>query len=393
MGQRGGPGQRSLAVLPGYNPACVDSARPRATVMALAGLWDPPAFDASPPYSLRRNRPGTCPGQVSGALRTTSNTMNRRFALLQVLISLIALGAVVWWASHQEAPQIPSSGRALVYMISATLLYALATVVRAERWHRILHLIRIDARRADSYSLTTVGYMGNNVLPARAGEALRVVLMDSRTRAGKRALAGTIVAERLLDAVVLGAIFVITVYFVLKGDVLPTDRPLLVAGSGFLVLLLGAIIFSVLKRHDALQRFRDFARPLAGAPRALVSRTGVGLLAVTVLLWSLEAAVYLTVARAVELDISTSGAFYLVALTNFVAALPAAPGSIGTFDAAVVFGARALGGAKSVVITYVLLLRFILYVPITLVGLIVLVTGYGGWARLRSAARLAPSRA
>ncbi len=46
-----------------------------------------------------------------------------------------------------------------------------------------------------------------------------------------------------------------------------------------------------------------------------------------------------------------SGALYLVALTNFVAALPAAPGSIGTFDAAVAFGAKALGGSGSLVIS------------------------------------------
>ena len=90
--------------------------------------------------------------------------------------------------------------------MSAAVLSTLATCVRAERWHRILHLIGVDAKRADSYSLTTVGYMGNNVLPARAGEALRVVLHDARTRAGKRALAGTIVAERILDLIVLGAI-------------------------------------------------------------------------------------------------------------------------------------------------------------------------------------------
>ena len=102
---------------------------------------------------------------------------------------------------------------------------------------------------------------------------------------------------------------------------------------------------------------------------------------------------YLAVAKAVELDISASGALYLVALTNFVAALPAAPGSIGTFDAAVAFGAKALGGSGSIVITYLLLLRFVLYVPITVVGLIVLLVRYGGWARLRSAARLQTSRA
>ena len=319
--------------------------------------------------------------------------MNRRFALLQVLISLIALGAVIWWGSHQESPQIPSGGQAIGYMAAGALFYTLATLVRAERWHRILHLIGVDARRADSYSLTTVGYMGNNVLPARAGEMLRVVLLDARTDAGKRSLLGTIVAERLLDAIVLGAIFVATVYGVLEGDVLPTDRPLLIAGVGFLLLLVAVAVFSLLRRRGALQRFRDFARPLAGAPRALAGRTGAALLVVTVGLWVLEGGVYLTVARAVELDISTSGALYLVALTNFVAALPAAPGSIGTFDAAVAFGARALGGTGSAVISYVLLLRFILYVPITVVGLLVLVLRYGGWSRLLDAARLQTSRA
>ena len=80
--------------------------------------------------------------------------------------------------------------------------------------------------------------------------------------------------------------------------------------------------------------------------------------------------VYLAVARSVDLDFSVTGALYLVALTNFVAALPAAPGSIGTFDAAVAFGARRLGASGSMAVTYMLLLRFVLYIPITIVGLV-----------------------
>ena len=102
---------------------------------------------------------------------------------------------------------------------------------------------------------------------------------------------------------------------------------------------------------------------------------------------------WLWVARALHVDFSVSGALYLVALTNFVAALPAAPGSIGTFDAAVAFGAKALGATGSAAVSYVLLLRFVLYVPITVFGLVMLVTRYGGWSRLRSAARLEASRA
>jgi len=122
--------------------------------------------------------------------------------------------------------------------------------------------------------------------------------------------------------------------------------------------------------------------------RALLGREGVVLLSGTFVLWAVEAAVYLPVARSVELDFSVTGALYLVALTNFVAALPAAPGSIGTFDAAVAFGARRLGASGSMAVTYMLLLRFVLYIPITVVGLVILVTRYGGWSRLRTAVRL-----
>jgi len=312
--------------------------------------------------------------------------MNKRFALFQVLFSVVALGAVIWWASRQDAPEIPSGSDAIAWLGLALALYALATVVRA-----VLKESGIDAKRADCYGLSTVGYMGNNVLPARAGEALRVVLLDGKTGAGKRKILGTIVVERLLDLIVLVIIFVLTVYLVLEGDVVPTDEPLLIAGIGFAALALAGVALWVVHRRGGLRRLREIVSPLAHAPRALLNRRGLVLLIVTFALWAIEGAVYLAVARAIDLHISTSGALYLVALTNFVAALPAAPGSIGTFDAAVAFGAKALGASGSVAVTYLLLLRFILYVPITIVGLIVLVTRYGGWARLRQATHLETS--
>jgi len=321
--------------------------------------------------------------------------MNRRFALLQVVFSVIALAAVVWWASHQEAPQFPHTSGAIAWMAGAALLYALATLIRAERWHRILEITHIHSSRADCYGLTCVGYMGNNVLPARAGEVLRVVLMDQRAttddggKAGKRMLLGTIVAERIMDLIVLAAMTLVVGFGVLhEKNALPAGKPLYVAGAGIVLLLVGLVVLKVMSDRGLLTKLRDLARPLAGAPRALLGKQGVPLLAATVLLWAVEGSVYLAVANAVGLDISATGALYLVGLTNFVAALPAAPGSIGTFDAAVAFGARVLGGSGGLVVSYVLLLRFILYIPITVVGLVVLVTRYGGWARLRDITRL-----
>ena len=243
--------------------------------------------------------------------------------------------------------------------------------------------------RSDCYALTTVGYMGNNVLPARAGEALKVVLLSGRCDASKRTLLGSVVAERILDLIALATIFVVVVYGALSSSVLPTDRPLLVGRrSAWSCWSAAGVALWVLRRHHVFERARDWLRPLADAPRALLGREGALLLAGTFVLWAFEAAVYLAVARSVDLDFSVTGALYLVALTNFVAALPAAPGSIGTFDAAVAFGARRLGASGSMAVTYMLLLRFVLYIPITVVGLVLLVTRYGGWSRLRSAVRL-----
>ena len=319
--------------------------------------------------------------------------MNRRLALIQALVSLIALAAVVWWARGQEPPELPSGGEAIGWLVGALIFYTVATLLRGERWHHILRITGVDAHRSDCYALTTVGYMGNNVLPARAGEALRVVLMSTRCEATKRTLLGSVVAERLLDAIALASIFLIVVYGVLSSTVLPTDRPLLFAALAVVALLLGCLAVYVLRRHHVFERARTWLRPLADAPRALLSREGAVLLAGTFVLWAFEAAVYLSVARAVDLDISGMGALYLVALTNFFAALPAAPGSIGTFDAAVVFGSKAIGASGSAAVSYLLTLRFVLYVPITVVGFVVLVARYGGWSRLRSAVRLEASRA
>jgi glycosyltransferase 2 family protein len=318
--------------------------------------------------------------------------MNRRFALIQALVSLVALAAVVWWASKQEAPHIPTGGDAIAWILAGAGLYVVATLVRAERWHQILAITGVHAKRVDCYALTTVGYMGNNVLPARAGEALRVVLLSQRTDASKRTLLGSVVAERLLDVIALVTIFIATVV-VLSSKVLPKDRPYLMAAVGAALLIAAAVAIWVLRRHHVFERIRDWLRPLADAPRALVSRWGLVLLAGTFVLWTVEASVWWTVARAIDLNISITGALYLTALTNFVAALPAAPSSIGTFDAAVLFGAQRLDATSGMALSYVILIRFVLYVPITLVGLVVLVTRYGGWSRLRSATRLEASRA
>jgi uncharacterized membrane protein YbhN (UPF0104 family) len=197
----------------------------------------------------------------------------------------------------------------------------------------------------------------------------------------------------VLDAIALGSIFTVVVYGVLRKTTLPSEKPLLITGIIVLVGLLAVALLLVARRRGVAERVHNFLAPLAGAPRALLSRQGVLLLVGSVLIWSVEASTYLAVAKSVDLGISATGALYVMAITNLFAMLPAAPGYVGTFDAAVIFGVKAIGGSSNVAFSYLIMLRAVLFLPITLVGLVVLVARYGGWSRLRSAARVEASSA
>ena len=76
---------------------------------------------------------------------------------------------------------------------------------------------------------------------------------------------------------------------------------------------------------------------------------------------------------------------YLVALASVFSMIPSGPGYAGTQDAAVAIGIKALGGTGATAVGYLLMLRFVIVVPITFSGLILLVARYGGLKKLRSA--------
>jgi glycosyltransferase 2 family protein len=305
---------------------------------------------------------------------------------VQLGVSLVALGAVVWWALGQDAPELPRSGADGLALAGALAVYALATAARAERWHRIVRRAGVPAARAETYRLTIVGYMGNNVLPARTGDVLRAFLLAPVAGVPKRQVLGTVVAERLLDVLALALVFAVVVFGVVPELDVPGSRTaaLLVAAAAA-VLAAGVVALALARRRGALSRVRAVMRPLAEPTRELASGHGVALLALSLVVWTLEATVYLGVARAVELELALVDALYIVALTNLFALVPAAPGYVGTFDAAVLFAVGSLGGSGSEALAYLVLLRFVLFVPITLVGLGFFLARYGGWSRYRAA--------
>jgi uncharacterized membrane protein YbhN (UPF0104 family) len=303
--------------------------------------------------------------------------------VLGVVVSVLALGAVVWWASKQQAPRLPHTSGEILALVGAIALYAVATIVRSERWQRLLEDEGAVPARADTYALTVIGYMGNNVLPARAGDAIRIVLMGPAAKTSRITVAGTLVAERILDVAVLVVLFVVVGYGLLGevgGEKIEIIAAVLVAAA-----IVAAVAWRFVRRNE---RLRGYAKQLASSTLGLrKAHHGLLLLGMTLGIWAIEAGVWLSVGAAVGFGRDPIEGLYLVALASVFSMIPSGPAYAGTQDAAVAIGIKALGGTGAIAVAYLLMLRFVIVVPITLAGFVLLVARYGGLSRLRGKLR------
>lgn len=303
----------------------------------------------------------------------------RRFA--GVAVSIVSLAAVVWWATKQEAPTFPHSTGHLALLGVAVLVHVVATLSRGWRWHMVLRSAEIDHGALDAYALTAVGYMGNTVLPARGGEVLRTVLLGQRSTARKREILGSIVAERLLDVAALAVLFAIVTFGGVAGAPVGL-APAIVSIAVAALAAVGLVLYLRGRRAGRWDAFAGRVRPFVVAVRAMLSGTGVLLLVVSCAIWLSEGLIFYLVGRSLALSISLPEAAFLVVIGSFFALIPAAPGYVGTYDAAVLFGLKALGIAGGASIGFTILVRFVLFVPVTVVGLLFMLFRYGGLARL-----------
>ena len=199
--------------------------------------------------------------------------------------------------------------------------------------------------------------------------------------------AGTLVAERMLDAVALGLVFALLVATL--------DLPLGVPGWALAAVAAGLAVAAAAAwvlggRRAGGQRMRALVAAVAAPSRRLWSRRGAELLAMSLGLWIVEGGVYAVLGPVAGVHLGIVDGLYVMALANIAALVPAAPGYVGTFDAAVLLGVGLVTpAAQPAALAYVVLVRFVLFVPITVAGLVALVTRYGGRRQL-AALRAAP---
>jgi uncharacterized membrane protein YbhN (UPF0104 family) len=306
-------------------------------------------------------------------------------------VSAVALVAVAWWGSRQQLPALPAASVALPRLAGALALYTVATLLRGERWRLLLGrcVPGAELSRTDAYALTTVGYMGNNALPARAGDVMKAVLSARESGIGTADGFGTLVAERILDAAALALVFALLVATLRLPLGVPGWVPALV-GAALVVAAAAALVLG--RDTGAGRRARALSARLLAPTRRLWSPTGAGLLGLSVALWLVEGSVYATLGAVAGVPLSLEDGLYVMALANLVALVPAAPGYVGTFDAAVLLGVGLVaGGTRAAALAYAVVVRFVLFVPITVAGLVVLVVRYGGVRRIGAALRRPPA--
>jgi uncharacterized protein (TIRG00374 family) len=306
---------------------------------------------------------------------------------LGVLISIIfiwlALGGLQlneFWSAVRQANYI--------WLIPGVGVYFIGVWIRAWRWHFLLGPIKKIPTKT-IFPITTIGYMGNNIYPARAGEVLRAVILKRREGVGISASLATIIVERIFDGVVMLAFVFVNLQELAKltgasGFVGNIQQVAIIGTSvfiGALIVFLVAAMFPLTTSKVGLwfisrllpvrlhERVISLMNKFLDGLASLRSPFNVLMVFLTsVIIWLLETSKYWFVMHAFDFSVSFFALMLMNGIVNLATTIPSAPGYIGTFDAPGIAVLTAYGVEHSVAAGYTLVLHVALWLPITLLG-------------------------
>lgn len=284
------------------------------------------------------------------------------------------------------------------YIALALAITVSSYFLRSVRW-------RILLNAETWFSVSTVfwanmaGYLGNNFLPARAGELIRSFLISSRSPLSKTYVLTTALGERLMDVIAL----VLWSSLVLLGvehkphwmqDLSRTMA--IVAGTGAVLILIlphtGSLFERILQRLPLPSPIRGFLlrateQVLLGL-RAFHSWSRLaGFVLLTVVIWMSDAIGVITGARALGIEITFPVALLLLTGLGLGSALPSTPGYVGIYQFVAVTILVPFGITRDSAVAYILVAQVLGYA-------VVLAFGLPGLFRLQASHRAAaPSAA
>lgn len=268
------------------------------------------------------------------------------------------------------------------YLPVALALYFAGVGARALRWRHLL--APVCALRARTlFPIVVIGYMANNILPWRLGEFVRAYALRERAGVRNSASLATIAVERVFDGLTMLGFLLVASLFIPINDQL---RRLAFLATAIFGILLVALVIGVRSEKTRAWTLalvgRFLPEPISARLTAIVEnfvhglqvlRTKGDLAAVaglSLLIWGLEASMYLAIAPAFRLPLGPAGALMTTAVANLATLIPSTPGYIGVFETGVVLVLNGLLGVnRELALSYAIVVHAALYFPITLWGL------------------------
>jgi uncharacterized protein (TIRG00374 family) len=270
------------------------------------------------------------------------------------------------------------------WLIPALAAFGLGDVARALRWRSLFAPGR-RPRPGPTLNATMIGYFYNNIMPARAGEVARVIVLTQRTPVPPVETVGTVVVERLYDLVVILLIFFVAqpwlphvswfsaaaiAAIVLAVAIATVATILVIYGERPIRFLLRPLRRIHLFSGERLEKtVTEFVHGLSGLRNREVA---VEAFLWTIAAWMLTALCSYLVSIAFDLHLPFASGVLVAVAVGLSMILPSPPAALGVFEGAAILALKAYGLPKSTVLPYALILHAVNFVPFVIVGLLLL---------------------
>lgn len=311
-------------------------------------------------------------------------------AIVGIVLSIVLL----WYALRNVDPAevIAELRRAnpFYYILAVAAAFGVFPI-RAWRWKTLLQAAAPDTKFRSRYAATTIGFMGNNVLPARIGEFARAYAFAKMEKITVVGSFGSLVVERLFDAI--GVVGLLFVAMSLPGtpdvtNIGGRDLSALVNTLGVLVVIAITLGISLVIVPTATVRFvekyiarflpKSFRRPFVDSLEAFLAglsvlRSPILLTTATVqtiALWLFNAVGFWLAFKTFGIDVGFGGALLLQSIIALAVSVPSGPGFFGPYEvAAVMILEHAYGVPYDKAISFAIGFHIGGFIPVTVVGL------------------------
>ena len=280
------------------------------------------------------------------------------------------------------------AGMGYRYLVPALALTFASYFLRAVRWKLLLAPIK-TTRLSNLFPSTLIGYMANNLLPARLGELVRAYSLGKKEAIDTGAVFASLVVDRLCDGFTVLLVLLVTFFIIrLPAGMEQIQGGLATGGYVTFALYLGVMSFLVLLRKRTAWTASLVARLLKPlSPR--ISETAVSLLtsfisgiripkgaagvggtaASSLLIWATAILPIDLLLRSFGVVLPMSASMFIMVFLVFAVMVPAAPGYVGTYHFACVTALSAFEIGSEKALSIAIVIHAMGFFPVTAAGL------------------------